>query len=309
MKSLYLSSLCLLLSISAATEGAAAAEDSEIYAQSGNAVLTQKNVDAVFARVPDDLRLSFIRDASRVETQLRRVFLDLILAEQAVADGFAEDPIVQERMFLAGQTELAKAWLDELVRRARPADYEQMALEHYIVNQEKFLTKATYDVTQLLIRFEDRTEEEALNLAEELHARAVEQPAEFDNLVEQYSEDPSAAGNLGRFTDVSSGQMDPQFERAALDLGTAGDISGPVRTRYGYHLIRLDGRTPPRPQAFAEVRSRLIQTVKKDHEANIRAEAMRRAQEHPMVAQPEAVEKMLKRYFGDELEGAPSFNQ
>ena len=100
-----------------------------------------------------------------------------------------------------------------------------------------------------------------------------------------------------------------EFERAALDLGTAGDISGPVRTRYGYHLIRLDGRTPPRPQAFAEVRSRLIQTVKKDHEANIRAQAMRRAQEHPMVAQPEAVEKMLKRYFGDELEGAPNFNQ
>lgn len=67
----------------------------------------------------------------------------------------------------------------------------------------------------------------------------------FNELAEKFSDDPSARnnhGNLGYFTAM---QMIYPFETAAYS-GKPGDVVGPVRTRYGYHLIKIEDRKPSR---------------------------------------------------------------
>lgn len=63
-------------------------------------------------------------------------------------------------------------------------------------------------------------------------------------------------GDLGA---LERGVMDPAFDQALFGLGKVGDLSEPVRTDFGFHVIRLDAVTPGSVPPFEEVRAQLVQ--------------------------------------------------
>lgn len=67
----------------------------------------------------------------------------------------------------------------------------------------------------------------------------------FDSLAKKYSEDPSAKQNNGKLGYFTAMQMVYPFEDAAFKT-TTGSISMPVRTRFGYHILKVNGRRPSR---------------------------------------------------------------
>jgi parvulin-like peptidyl-prolyl isomerase len=80
----------------------------------------------------------------------------------------------------------------------------------------------------------------------------------------EHSKDPGSAqrgGDLGFF---GEGRMVKPFEDAVKTLSKAGDISDPVETQFGYHIIRLDERQAEKTQTFEEVRAQLIQDARSD---------------------------------------------
>lgn len=97
----------------------------------------------------------------------------------------------------------------------------------------------------------------------------------FEEAAQIYSDDPSGpqGGNLGRF---GKGDLDPSFEEAVFAL-TPGDISQPVRTRFGYHLIRLDEIDPERKWAGVHhILFSIVPSKVDEAKAMKRAEAVRR---------------------------------
>ena len=96
----------------------------------------------------------------------------------------------------------------------------------------------------------------AYNLITELKAR-VKAGENFGTLAETYSEDPSARMNKGSLGYFTAMQMVYPFESAAYS-GKAGDVVGPVRTRFGYHLVYVEDRKPARGEV--EVSHIMIRT-------------------------------------------------
>ena len=98
----------------------------------------------------------------------------------------------------------------------------------------------------ILIRTTDAVSpDSARAVVEGLRARVLA-GEDFADLARQYSEDPSSGprgGDLGTF---GRGQMVPPFETAAFDLAEVGDVSEPVETQFGVHLIQLTS-VPERP--------------------------------------------------------------
>ena len=84
-------------------------------------------------------------------------------------------------------------------------------------------------------------------------ARAGE---DFDKLAKEASEDTSNKDTGGKLPPFSRGQMVPEFEQAAFAL-SPGQIAGPVKTQFGYHVIRLNSKTPEHVQTFEEARATL----------------------------------------------------
>jgi peptidyl-prolyl cis-trans isomerase C/peptidyl-prolyl cis-trans isomerase D len=85
----------------------------------------------------------------------------------------------------------------------------------------------------------------------------------FAEAAQQYSEDPSApmGGDLDyRMKD----RLDPAFFKAAVKLGKVGDIAGPVRTPFGYHLVRLTGKRSWLEADRARVKRLILEEKRQD---------------------------------------------
>lgn len=92
--------------------------------------------------------------------------------------------------------------------------------------------------------------------AEILAARAKVAGADFAKLANDNTEDPSGKGTGGQLPPFSRGQMVPEFEEAAFAMAP-GEIRGPIKTQFGYHVIRVESKTPARTRTIEEVRPSL----------------------------------------------------
>ncbi len=107
---------------------------------------------------------------------------------------------------------------------------------------------------------------------------AIRKGADFVDIAKRFSQEPGAAtsgGDLGWF---GRARMVPEFERAAFAL-KAGEVSGIVKTQFGYHIIRLEERKPATTKPFAQVREEIRNTMaaaRADSSARRAAAALRR---------------------------------
>ncbi len=110
------------------------------------------------------------------------------------------------------------------------------------------------------------SEEEAGKLAE--RAKAGE---DFATLAKENSGDGGSKEQGGMLGYFGRGQMVPQFEEAAFALKT-GEVSRPIQSQYGWHVIKLEDRRQKPPPSFDEVKDRLIGSMVQSKAQNIAAE-------------------------------------
>ena len=96
------------------------------------------------------------------------------------------------------------------------------------------------------------TEDKAKELAEN-----IGKGADFAQLAKENSTDPGSKDNGGMLGYFSKGQMVPEFEKAAFEL-KAGELSKPVKSQFGWHIIKVDDRRQKKPPTFEEVKDRLV---------------------------------------------------
>ena len=101
---------------------------------------------------------------------------------------------------------------------------------------------------------DERNDGQALAQLQEIRER-IESGESFADLAREYSEDPGSSAAGGELGSVGEGMFDPEFERVLWGLEEDGQISEPVKTQFGYHLIRLDGIEIQTFPAFEELRA------------------------------------------------------
>ncbi|UOG74152.1 peptidylprolyl isomerase [Hymenobacter tibetensis] len=79
---------------------------------------------------------------------------------------------------------------------------------------------------------------------DELYTRLTQRKENWDKLVAQFSEDAGSAANSGELPPFGTGRMIPSFEEVAFKLQSPGQISAPVQTPYGWHVIKLIEKQP-----------------------------------------------------------------
>ena len=120
--------------------------DDDVFARQGDQVITQAELDAAFARIPPNHRLTFIRDGGKVDQLVHNLLRYKQIAADAEKNGFSEDSLAQLRIKQVGEQELAEAWLEKVVEDAPEVDYETLAKEYYLGHPEEFQTQMSVDV-------------------------------------------------------------------------------------------------------------------------------------------------------------------
>jgi len=280
-------------------------DPTQVLAYQGDVVLSQQEIDALFNKLPEADRLNFVRDGGKVDQLIRAVLRRKAIAADAAKAGYDQDPLIVTRMRLEAEKELADAWLQKLMVDAPVPDYETLAHEDYLANPDNYRSEELLDVSHILIGTAERSPKEAKALAESLESQLRADPSKFEEFVKQHSDDPAKANNGGRYRDMRHGMMVAPFEKAAFGLKEKGDLSDPVQTDYGYHIIRLNGRSGNELQEFSAVKDEAIARAKTRYLETYRENYLRKVLSDPILIPDGAVEIMAKRYFGENLELAP----
>jgi peptidyl-prolyl cis-trans isomerase SurA len=102
-------------------------------------------------------------------------------------------------------------------------------------------------VSHILVRTQGNdpvSEERALRKVGEIYSELQKPESIWEEICQLYSEDPGTKNSGGSLPFIGLGSVIPEFERVAFSLNEEGEISPPVRTPYGYHIIRLEEKKP-----------------------------------------------------------------
>jgi peptidyl-prolyl cis-trans isomerase D len=132
-----------------------------------------------------------------------------------------------------------------------PADIERA----YNNNIEQYTTPEQVRASHILLKTEGKDDAAVKAKIEDLlkQARAG---ADFAELAKKYSEDEGSAKNGGDLDYFQRGRMVAEFDQVAFSM-QPGQISDPVKTQYGYHIIKLVDKKPATTKTLAEVRQQL----------------------------------------------------
>ena len=166
---------------------------------------------------------------------------------------------------------LAQLFVEDVERQAaaqfdaEQARYEARARELYLVDRAKYETPETITATHILFDTKSRDSAAARALAVDARAKIVA-GADMGMLALEQSDDPSARSNKGALDWFARKQMDPAFADAAFALKVPGELSQPVQSQFGWHVIRLDGRRPATMPDYDKVR----ETITRGHQEEVR---------------------------------------
>ena len=132
---------------------------------------------------------------------------------------------------------------------------ETDALKYYEDRPELFRSEEQLSASHLLKMAKSEEEfEKALEDVKALRER-LQKGEDFTELVRAESDDKGNDGNLGTF---GKGRMVSEFEEAAYGL-ESGELSEPVRTQFGWHLILLHEKIPAKITAFDDIKEKVIE--------------------------------------------------
>ncbi len=117
----------------------------------------------------------------------------------------------------------------------------------YANNTEMFSVPESVNVSHILIQTEDE--------ADEIKSE-IESGADFYELASEKSIDPSAKMNAGNLGPLQKGMTVPEFEAIAFSL-SPGKLSDPVKSQFGYHIIKVEGKIPAKKLTYGEVKEQL----------------------------------------------------
>jgi peptidyl-prolyl cis-trans isomerase C len=274
----------------------------DVVVAQGDVELTLTDIDARISRIPPDNRANFINDPDRIETLLRNMLLTKRMAKEAEAAAVDKDPVVAADIEYAREEILAKRRSRMILADIKFPNFETLAKEKYLANPQLYRSPERISVRHILIARDKHGDEEAKRIAEQVHAEVIAKPDDFVAYVEKYSDDDvpadiGAAADKGLIKDVAKGDVTTGFDEAAFALEKIGDISPVVRTRFGYHIIKLEGRTPSVRYDYDKVKPQILEELKKDFLARARQDFLDKARSVPIDANPPLLQALRTRYL------------
>ena len=192
-----------------------------------------------------------------VEKQLREELIAReVFAQEAERQGIPATPEYRAQLELMRQTVLINALFANYVKQHPVSDADAKAEYDRVVKQLADQAGGKeYQASHILVK----TEEQAQDIIAQL-----KKDAKFEDLAKQYSQDPGSAAQGGELGWASPKTYVAEFADALTKLSKGQTTDTPVKTQYGYHIIRLEDVRdipPPTPPAFDAVKPQVVQQL------------------------------------------------
>jgi peptidyl-prolyl cis-trans isomerase C len=251
----------------------------------GNVITTQDFKNEV-DRLPPYLKPMVQSPEGKKELLDSMVVREIIL-EQAKKDGVDKSKEVAARLEDLRKRLIVETYLKKKVEQEAQVSDADLK-KFYDENKDKFKTGEQVRASHILVK----TEKEAQDILAQL-----KNGAKFEDLAKKYSTDATAAkgGDLGWF---SKGAMVPEFDKVVFGL-KEGQLSGIVKTQFGYHIIKVTGVRPAGVRAYDEVKEQIKSTLLPSKQQEIFQKMKEDLKKNAKVSIKEDVLKNLDLTTGD----------
>lgn len=218
-------------------------------ARVGKTVITEADIEKELKSLPPQIQKVFEGKEGR-ERLLDELVKKEMLYQEARNRGLENDPGYKQKL-----DEFRKLTLISLLLEKEIEDKvkigEKEARAYYDTHKEEFMTNNQIRASHILVK----TEDEANSILSE-----IKKGADFAKLAQSRSIDTGSAKNGGDLGYFSRGQMVPEFEGTAFKL-KVGEVSRPVRTQYGYHIIKVTEKREGKPIEFDKIKDLVVQKL------------------------------------------------
>jgi peptidyl-prolyl cis-trans isomerase C len=234
-------------------------------AKRGTAVITVADVMGKISTLDARQQNTLLSDGKQLNTMIENLLILRQIANDADPAKVESDVVLQARL-AQGRDELVAVYrLDQIRAERITTDFERLAREYYLANQSTMRTKQEATVRHLLVETANRGEILARAEVDAIAKELAADSTKFVDLVMEKSDDPSKTGNAGIIKVVEgTKEIEPEFVEAALALTKVGEISKPVRTEYGYHLLQLMDVKPAKKLTFEESKPEILEKLRQD---------------------------------------------
>lgn len=273
------------------------------FARQGSNELTVGDLHAATVQLPPP-RLSELK----TEPQARQILAtDLLLrrtlAERARLAGADSIPRIAAQLRLANERLLSDLYLEHVEAPALDErKLEKLALDEYRAFPERYRKDERF-ARHILIGTHPSCQNDPKKTIEELQSK-IRNGTSFEELAKAYSDDAVSAAKGGELGWIRRGQTVKPFEDALFAMQTAGEITTPVATKFGMHLIQLveikQGVLPPfdevkqaaielqRQKVRQEVRTKLLDELRDPAKLIIDSEALKIAIEAALAGESDS---------------------
>lgn len=232
---------------------------------SDDVAVTELDLHAHMQTVREEHRTQFVSSQERVGEVLEQRLLQRTGAKRALEQGLMDNAQVKASIAHEIERELSKRNRERYLDNQMLDDYTERARELYLTEPERFREAQRFSFSHVLIRTGNRGEAEAMSLILEVHELS-KNGKNFDELIEEFGEDRDGTDKPGYYAEIEPGNLDQNFARVLTRMNDAGEIAGePVRTRFGWHLIRLDKRHPRERLSWEEAATDARQLARERH--------------------------------------------
>jgi peptidylprolyl isomerase len=241
------------------------AQQPEVIGAMGNQQVRSADLKRLIDALPADARKRLATDLGALDRLVREELVRQSILTEARQQGWDKKPDVQLLMERAREQALLQAYVNNLSRAAPGYPSEDEIKGYYEASKQSFTQPGEFQLSQIFIASPEGADKTlaaaAQKKAADLASRVQKAPNDFAKIARESSEHKDSAPKGGDLGWVPETQLVPEV-RTVVTRMTKGEVSTPIRTAGGWHIVRLADRKPSATRPLAEVREQIVAAMR-----------------------------------------------
>lgn len=212
-------------------------------AKVGSKVITDQDIKDTLGDLPDSQKKQLNKEPDSKARIVENIVVEEVLVQEAEASGIAKDKEFVSALERARRQLLSQKYIQKTMQ---PKVNETNMKAFFDKNKLKY-SQDEVKASHILVN----SERDANELLEK-----IKKGEDFDTLAKKHSKDPSAAQNNGDLGFFTRSRMVPEFAEAAFSM-KKGEVKGPVKTQFGFHIIKVVDTRAGKPVKFEDVKDQV----------------------------------------------------
>jgi len=251
-----------VLPINIASQPVSTESGGDVLAKVGNREISRQMLDHIIATISEENRVPFLTPDGRKKI-LDEVISFMLFAEAAKAQGIDKEPAIKTRLEYLQAEYLAREYFRRYLAKTPPPS-EETLITYYKDNLSEFKPPEEIKARHILVK----TEAQANKILDELKSGK-----DFIELAKKNSIDPAAAnGGKLELPDgrdwLPKGAFEKSFEHTLFKI-PQGQFGGPIKTQFGWHIVKVEDKRQPETPSFVQVRSQIKNKLEEQKNSEI----------------------------------------